>query len=144
MATANDIITRSFVRSGILGDGSALTASESQDGLSMLNDMLSEWESSGVILGFSTLADITDNVRIPRGANSAVIDALAIRLAPEYSRPVSPALLKSADDSYRNMLNMIVNLSDVDFPSTLPLGSGNHCDNGVDSRYFPQKQKMNF
>ena len=144
MTTANDIITRAFSRAGIRASEAALEPEEIQDGLTLLNDMLSSWEPM-YNLGFSPVKDVGDDARIPRFAEAAVKDALAIMLSPEYSRPVSPALAVSAKLSMRAMLTAITDLSNVDLPSTLPIGSGNECDdNANDSRFFTQKNKINF
>ena len=146
MATATEIITRSLTRLGIRAAETSLEPAELQDGLSLLNDMLSNWEEAGYNLGFSPVANITDEVRIPRGANQAVIDSLAIMMAPEYSRPISAALAVSAKFSFDNMLTANVFIGDVDLPSTLPRGSGNQCDydNWYNETFFPEKDKRNF
>ena len=146
MATASHFISRALTRLGVRASETSLQADEIQDGISLLNDMMSEWEETGPQLGFSPVAGVSDEVRIPRGANAAVIDNLAIRMAPEYSRVVSPALAKSADDSLKNLLNANVFIGDVDMPSTLPIGSGNQiCDNDLDDRrFFPEGKKRNF
>ena len=146
MASATKIITRALTRLGIRASETAIEPDELQDGLDMLNDMLSNWEESGYNLGFSPVSNITDEVRIPRGANAAVIDSLAIMLAPEYSRLVSPTLVASAKLSFQNMLIANVFIGEVDYPSTLPRGSGNDCgyDGWIDSTFFPEKDKRNF
>ena len=144
MATANDIVTRALTRLGIRASETALQADEIQDGIDLLNDMLSGWEEAGYNLGFSPIQGVSDEVRIPRGANAAVIDSLAIAMAPEYSRPISAALAASAKLSMSNMLSANVFIGDVDMPDTLPLGSGNQCDDGDDRRFFSQKPKENF
>lgn len=144
MATANDIIVRALTRIGIRASETSLQADEIQDGIDLLNDMLIGWEEAGYNLGFSPVAGASDEVRIPRGAKGAVIDHLALRMAPEYSRPVSQALAGSAVLSFNNMIAATINLSDVDMPATLPLGSGNHCDDGDDRRFFTQSDEVNF
>ncbi len=146
MAAASYFIIRSLTRLGVRPSETSLQADEMQDGLDLMNDMLSEWEETGPQLGFSPVAGVSDEVRIPRGANAAVIDNLAIKMAPEYSRIVSPALAESANESLKNMLNANVFIGDVDMPSTLPLGSGNQtCDNDLDDRrFFPEGKKRNF
>ncbi len=146
MATAAKIITRALTRLGIRASETAIEADEMADGLDLLNDMLSNWNDSGYGLGFSPIANLTDEVRIPRLANLAVIDAFAIILAPEYSRPVSAALGAAAKLSFGNMVRAIVFIGDVDYPSTLPRGSGNdYCDdNWLDTTFFPEKGKRNF
>jgi hypothetical protein len=146
MATASHFVTRALTRLGIRASETSLQADEIQDGISLLNDMLSEWEEAGPQLGFSPIVGVSDEVRVPRGANAAIIDNLAIRMAPEYSRPISPALIESANQSFKNMLSANVFIGDVDMPSTLPLGSGNQtCDNDLDDRrFFPEDKKRNF
>lgn len=141
MATANEIITRAFKRAGILASESALEADEIQDGLTMLNDMLSSWEPVHH-LGFSPVDGVSDEVRIPRYAEAAVKDSLAIHICGEYSRPISPALAGAAQMSLNALMIANIDLSDVDMPSTLPIGSGNECTD--DSRFFPQKDRRNF
>jgi hypothetical protein len=144
MATASHIITRALTRLGVRASETSLQADEIQDGLDLLNDMLSNWESL-YNLGFSPVQGIADEVRVPRFADAAVIDSLAIMMAPEYSRPISPALASSAQMSLSNMLSASLDLTDVDMPSTLPLGSGNQCNDGyLDDRFFPEKGKVNF
>lgn len=143
---ASYIIIRALTRLGIRAEETSLEPSEMQDGLDLLNDVLSNWEESGLNLGFSPIAGITDEVRIPRGAVAAAIDALAIMAAPEYSRPISQALIISAKLSYENMLRANVFIGDCDYPSTLPKGSGNECgyDGYIDDTFFPEKDKNNF
>ena len=144
MATATKIVTRALTRLGIRASETSLEADELQDGLDLLNDMLSNWEEAGYNLGFSPVSGITDEVRIPRGADAAVIDALAIIMAPEYSRVVSSPLMLAAKLSFENMLRANVFIGDVDFPSTLPRGDANQCDGFIDDTFFPEKDKRNF
>lgn len=145
MATASHFIIRALTRLGIRASETSLQADEIQDGLSLLNDMLSGLESR-LQLGFSPIDGITDEVRIPREANAAIIDQLAIRMAPEYSRIVSVELASAAKNSWDDMLVSITFIGDVDMPATLPRGSGNQCgyDGWIDSTFFPQKDKGNF
>lgn len=146
MATGTRIITRALTRLGIRASETAIEPDELKDGLDLLNDMLSNWEEAGYNLGFSPVSNLADEVRIPRGANAAVVDALAVLMAPEYSRPVSQALLVAAKLSFDNMLKANVFIGDVDMPSTLPRGSGNQCgyDDLSNSTFFPEKDKRNF
>lgn len=143
MATATYYVTRALTRLGIRASETSLQADEIQDGLDLLNDMLSNWEEV-YNLGFSPVQGVSDEVRVPRGANAAIIDALAIAMAPEYSRPISQALIAAGKLSFDNMLSANTFIGDVDMPDTLPLGSGNQCDDGDDRRFFSQKDKVNF
>ncbi len=144
MATATKIITRALTRLGIRASETSIEPDELSDGLDMLNDMLSNWEEAGYGLGFSPVSNLTDEVRVPRGSNAAIIDSLAIMLAPEYSRPISAALAAAAKLSLENMRTATVFIGDVDYPSTLPRGSGNECDGWINETFFPEKDKRNF
>jgi hypothetical protein len=143
MATASDLILRAFTRAGIRASETSLESDEIQDALSLLNDMLAEWEPL-YHLGASPVELVADTVRIPRNANGAVIDNLAVRLCPEYSRPVSPALAMSANESLKNLLNARINLSNVQFPSTLPIGAGNKDTLDVENVFFSEQDERNF
>lgn len=143
MTTANDIIIRAFSRIGIRETETSVTSDELKDALSLLNDMLAEWEPI-YGLGMSPVKASGDTITVPRYAELAIKENLAIRLAPEYSRPISPALVASAKQSTDNLLNIILNLSNVDIPSSLPVGSGNECNDGNKRTYFPQPKSVNF
>ena len=143
MATANDIIISAARRAGIHTNNSPLEADEVQDGLELLNDMLASWEPL-LNLGFSPVANVSDEIRIPRETNAAVIDIFAVRLSPEYSKNVHPALAESARGFWKDLLNAATFIGDVDYPATLPLGSGNQCTDMYDWRFFPQKDRDNF
>ena len=91
MATAESFIKRALTKVGIRASESPLTADEVQDGLDLLNDMLSEWENSGVTMGFLPVENASDEVRVPRNAHSAIKANLAVRTAPEYGRVVQQA-----------------------------------------------------
>lgn len=145
MATGTEFVTDALTRLGIRASETSLQPDEIQDGLRLLNDMMAGLEPT-LQIGFSPIANASDEVRIPRFADGAIKDRLAIRMAPEYSRPVSNALISSAKGSWKDMLIAITFIGDVDYPSTLPQGSGNECHFGddLDSRFFPEKNKRNF
>lgn len=144
MATYEHIINRAMSRAGVKTAEIALEASEVQTGLDLLNDMLEAWEAVSP-MGFTASLDINDNVRIPRYANGAVIDNLAVMICPEFQKPVPQSLAISAENLKNKMLVALQPSIDVDYPSTLPLGSGNYYhDANIDRRYFPEDSADNF
>lgn len=142
MATANYIVTRALSRLGVKQVETPIEASELDDGVSLLNEMLTNWEPVHH-LGFTKVTSSNDEVSIPSVSELAVIDALAISMAPEYNIPVPPWLAVAAEKSMDNMMIALTHIGDVDMPSTLPLGSGNHCDD-TDVRFFTDKDNVNF
>lgn len=145
MATAADFVTGGLKFIGVVPAETPIEASEMQDGIEVLNDMLSEWEASGILLGFAPIAQSADVLRVPREAHAAIKSNLGIRLGPLFSRSITPDRVAVANDSFNGMLRAIVKIPRVKYPSTLPIGSGNECgDFGVDTRFFPEDTETNF
>ena len=145
MATASSFITRALQKLGVRTSESPIEANEIQDGLEQLNDMLISWEMSGIELGFSPVADSEDEVRVPRFAHAAIKSNLAVILGPEYSKNLKPVLIAEAEITKKELLNAIIVIGPVAYPSTLPLGSGNQCDDFIsDRKFFPENEREHF
>jgi len=52
MPTNLDIITDAYRKANIIKERSVPTATQAQDGLTLLNDMMSDWEEDGIELGY--------------------------------------------------------------------------------------------
>ena len=145
MATAGSFITRALQKIGVRTSESPIEASEMQDGLDALNDMLISWEMSGLMLGFEPVADKDDEVRVPRFAHAAIKAELAVILGPEYSKPANPVLLAEAQGRKDELMTAVIKIGNVEYPDTLPVGSGNTCSGFVtDRRFFPANEQENF
>jgi len=140
------MVNGAFRKLGINPSDSAIEGQEMLAGIETMNDMLSEWEASGIVLGFSPIADSADTVRVPRSTENAIKANLAGRMASDYSKQLSPALVAEISASTDNMLRIISKPLEVEFPDTLPLGSGNHCADNTywDQRFFNANNKENF
>lgn len=146
MTTALQVIERAFSKAGVKPAEAPLTASEISDGLDTLNDLLSEWGTNGPLKDAVPVESVDDDLIIPRFAFGAVKANLAIRLAGEYDRTITQAMAFDATSSLSELVKATINLSDIDFPSTLPVGSGN-MDNlfvGVRDEFFRESKKRNF
>jgi hypothetical protein len=110
-----------------------------------MNDMLLEWADLGITPQFAEVYNLTDEIGIDRNAVAAVKYNLAIRCAPAFQKQVAMALGTVASDSYNRLLASITNIN-VEFPDTLPVGSGNECAeaNYLDDRFFPSQKEENF
>jgi hypothetical protein len=122
-----------------------LESADAQIFFDRMNDMLSEWADVGITPQFSEVFNLSDTVQVDRSAVAAVKYNLAIRCAPAFQKKVAMALGTSASDSYRRLLASITHI-DVDFPDTLPVGSGNECAEAsyLDDRFFPHQKEENF
>jgi len=145
MAEALHIIERAFLKIGVKAAETPLTASEIEDGLDTLNDLLSEWNNDGTLKGAVPLANVNDDLDLPRFALGALKANLAMRIAPEYDRVVLPGLLMEATDTLSNLIKSSIDLRTINFPSTLPIGDGNQgqSDNSLID-YFPEDKTRNF
>lgn len=144
MATAQHIIERAFAKIGVKATETPIEASEMQDGLDCLNDLLSEWDSTGALKGVSPVKLVSDTVEAPRYADGALKSYLAIKLANEYNRSIQPGMLADAQSSYNNMVIAESDNEKGVFPSTLPMGSGNRDGINYYDDFFPGKSKDNF
>jgi hypothetical protein len=125
MATAQHIINRAYSKIGIKAAETPLEAAEVQDGLDCLNDMVAEWDAVGFLKGVSPVKLASDIVIAPRYAEGALKNMLAIRLANEYNKPITPGMVAAAETSYNNIIKITVNFDNVKLPGNLPTGSGN-------------------
>ncbi len=146
MTTGSDLVYGAYQKLGIKPSDSSISAQELTDGIIVLNDMMMEYEAGGVLFGYSRIKDSADNVRIPEGTENGIKSQLALYLAPELGVEISPTLGIQLDTSITRMLRILSKPLNVKYPSTLPLGSGNDCNNYTifNDRFFEENEKENF
>lgn len=143
MTTVLQIVNATAERLGVKTAEIPLEGADYQVILDELNDMLSEWADSNITPSFTEVSNSTDTVNIERDAVGAVKANLAVRIAPVFQRPVSPALASSATTTYNRLLSSTVFIGEVAYPDTLPVGSGNECWE-YDQRFFNENKSENF
>jgi len=68
-----------------------------------------------------------------------------VDLAPSFQKPVGVALASLAASTLSTLMASSADLSEIAYPDTLPMGSGNRCGNyDLDSRFFPNNKPDNF
>lgn len=123
----------------------ALQPGDFQVILDRLNDLGTEWSDIGLTPAFQEVANDTDPVAIDRNAVSAFKFTLAIRCAPAFQRAVTPALAENAKTTLATLRASVNHIGPVDFPDTLPTGSGNDCPDSFNTeRFFEESQTENF
>ncbi|MCP5017146.1 MAG: hypothetical protein GY938_18020 [Ketobacter sp.] len=135
MATAETFIKKALTLIGVRASETDLTTQEQADAIETLNDMMLEYSEAGISVGYTVVSAITDTVTVYDWANSLVKTNLAVRLAPEYDRRISPELAAIASNSFTDIMNRQTRLGPVKFPGTLPVGSGNR-QLSSDNKYF--------
>lgn len=139
------IVQDAFEEIGVKTAEVPLTDDELQSGIRRCNDMLLEWDDIGIIVGYSEVLNGDDFVNVERNAIAAVKYNLAIRLAPSFQKLVSAALAAIAGGTLEVLMASGTDLSNIAYPDTLPLGSGNQCaSNDTNQRFFPNNKPDNF
>lgn len=115
--------------------------SEGNAAIRTLNDMMAQWSARGIDIGYTEVENMADVLTVPPGTILGIKHNLAINLAPKYNRPITPAMLKNANDGYRAIVSLAVDMGSSAFPSTLPQGSGNTGDVHTDNTFYPDEQE---
>ncbi len=145
MTTIREVVEDAFEELGVKTAEVPLTNDELQSGIRRCNDMLTEWDDIGIIVGYTPVLNGDDEINVERNAVGAVKYNLAIRLAPSFQKVVGNALAAIASGTLDVLMASNANISDIAFPDTLPFGSGNECQStDTDNRFFPTNKRSNF
>lgn len=118
-----------------------------QVGFVALNNMMALWLSQGIDIGHVPLETVSDEMAEPGDTRNAIIEQLAIQLAPYFftgQSVVSADLRSIANRDYR-LVKRIYQVLTIPFKvvsATLPKGEGN--SKGIDRRvFFGSKASLN-
>jgi hypothetical protein len=140
MATVAQVLKAALQRILVQASESPLEASEYQDAIFALNNMMLAYDAEGIKLGYTEVSTLGDQVTVPVGALRGVIANLAIEVAPDYDGEVSPALASQASEGLKAMRMLGVRIASTAYPSTLPIGSGNEHDGYNTYKYYPDQE----
>lgn len=140
MATASDIVTGALRKLGIRASETTISESEMAEGLEDLNDLGSD---KGL---FSPVDNPSDTVRVPRKLEGALKMVLAEKILPDYvDIALTPQLQKQFNEAWDDIWRVTNGTIEVNFPNTLPLGSGNEDSYYLwDYMFFREQEKPNF
>ena len=145
MVTIREVVEDAFEEIGVKTAEVPLTSDELQSGIRRCNDMLTGWDDIGIIFGYTPILNGDDVINVDRSAIRAIKKNLAIDLAPSFQKVVGPALAAIASGTLEMLMASSSDIGEVDYPDSLPMGSGNQCaNNGTDSRFFPNNNTDNF
>ena len=125
MATAAQVIKAALQRILVQASEAPIEADEAQDAIFAMNNLALAWDAQGITLGYTVVEDLGDEVTVPLGALRGLIANLAIEVAPDYGGQVTPALAAIASAGFNALLHLGNRLGQTEYPSTLPIGSGN-------------------
>lgn len=135
MTIRTDDIVRDALESLIVQAAEApIVGNEASAAIRALNDMMYMWELQGIDIGYTQVSDMADPITVPMGAIMGIKANLALNLAPKYNVDPPPILLKNASDGFQAIVKLSTQIAPMEYPSTLPTGSGNY-DNGAGDFY---------
>jgi len=136
MKTAIEIINRAASKIGVKRAGVPLTDDEINDAISELNDMMTETDAVGIALGYTIVSNPDDEITTPDWSWGAMAANLGVRFAPDFDVSPTQALAQQAHASWKIVLSRTIQLGPVNFPTTLPVGSGNQGGDSNSNRFF--------
>lgn len=142
--TVLEVVNSAFEEIAVKTAEIALTNEELQSGITRMNDMCLEYQEAGLLPAFTEVLNGSDTLNVPRNAIACIKLQLAIRLAPAYSAPVGQLLFSNAKTALSKLRASKVDLSNFNYPSTLPRGTAQQCDSIGDDVFFPDKPQSNF
>ena len=138
MATVAQVLRASLNRILVGASEAPIEPDEAQDFVFALNNYMLGLDAQGIKLGYTEVASTGDDVTVPTGALRGIIANMAIEVAPDYGAPVPPALAAVAVEGMVAMRRLGQRLRLTQYPSTLPIGSGNEGSLQFgDDHFFP-------
>ena len=123
--TAGEIVRDALTELTIQAQEQSIPAVDINTGIRYLNNMMTMLDADGCKLGYTIVDSPNDVVTVPAGAIVGIKFNLAMMLANGFDVDVGRELATFARDGKRIMYKLGVNLNKMNFPSTLPIGSGN-------------------
>ncbi len=139
MATAAQVVKQILSEINTRASEAPLEPDEIQDTIFHMNTYMFAQAADGVNLGYTAVNNLGDEVTVPDGALMGLIANVAIMMAPTFEAEVSQALASKAAIGYEAMLKLGVSMSEAEYPSILPRGSGNEQD-WTDCHFYPERE----
>lgn len=141
MATAEQAVKAILQKILVQASEAPIEASEAQDVIFTMNNYMLDLDASGVALGYTEVTNLGDTITIPTGALRGLIYNVAIEVAPEFNGTVTATLAKIAAESLQTMRKLGQSIGKMQYPSTLPIGSGNESHGAFRvNHFFPDQE----
>lgn len=126
-----DYIKKAFAKLGLAAYVYDLTDDQLNDAARDLDAMMAGWNANGIRVGWPIAQDpnnidLNTDTKTTDIANEAIYLGLAIRIAGDYGKQISPTISQLAEAAYSNLLNQaLAPVPQMQLPNTLPRGAGN-------------------
>lgn len=132
MTTAAQTVKAILQEILVHGSESELEAVEFQDTIFAMNNYMTALDANGVSLGYTVVSDLGDEITVPAGALQGLIANVAVMVAPQFGATASGELIAKAKVGMNAMRKLGITIGNMQFPGTLPIGSGNEPTNSFD------------
>jgi len=103
-----------------------IEAPMAQLAIRVLNRMMARFKVRGIDVGYKNITNLKSTIAVPDGAIEAIVHNLALELWPHYRNEEVSNTINSLAQNGRDVLRILTTeLSDMYYPTTLPMGSGN-------------------
>lgn len=130
--TKREIIESAFSDIGLAAFVFDINDTETTDALRKLDRLLAQWDGRGIRISYSlpitpSSSSPAENAGVPDVYVSALVQALAMLLAPSYGKTITQDMRINAKQSYNDMLSRVAarDIAEMQYPDTLPIGTGN-------------------
>ena len=137
MAKVSEVVRNSLSLLIVAGAEEPIEPVDSQLIIEELNDMMTEWDGTGISTGYTKVDSLDDTMTVADSILSAVKSNLAVRGAPHWlgNAEIPQLVIKKAADTFSALLLQTIDAPSMIFPATLPIGSAQTCN--ASSEYFP-------
>ena len=141
MTTALEVVRDALEDLIVLASESPIEAPDSNAALRYLNDYVLDLEGNGIDLGWTVLTNLGEsiamsNVTKPTQCVRGLKANLAAELCAKFGVALSPELAARADSGHKTLAKLgITKPSALNYPPTLPVGSGNWDSSGWASHF---------
>ena len=125
MATIQNIVDRALVKAGVKDVDQDAEPSDQATVIDELNDMMLEWHQLGIWAKYTPVSAIGDPNTAYSWMRGVMKNFLAIRICPEFQRPVPEALAAIAGKQWKMVTKHFDESREMGFPDTLMVGNGN-------------------
>lgn len=138
--TKRNYVTQAFNEIGLGSFVYDLSPEQLGSCLTRLDAMMASWNERGIKLGYPIPSspgnsDLDQETGVPDRANEAIYSNLAIKLAASYGKIAPPELKATAKMTYDVLMFRAAMPEEMQFPNTLPSGSGNKPYRNIESPF---------
>lgn len=142
MATKLVIVQRALGKIGLSAYVFNPSPIQLQDALDQLDQLAAEWDGIGIRKGYRIGGTLADESGLPDTAINGYACGLALALAPNYGKQISPNLQVSAARSFNALLTTNNSIPQMPMPSRMPIGTGNNLGVRMPAYYTEQSTAL--